>query len=384
MDRQEKLKLLTQAAQYDLCAPCGPTAATESPQIQAMTSRAGEDITRWLYPAALPNGSHVALLKVLQSNRCDNDCFYCGMRRSRDVSRCEFGPDELAKLFDLLARRGLAKGLFLSSAVCDSASRMQEKMLATVELVRRKYHFSGYVHLKLLPGCEPAAVERALLLANRVSVNLEAPNSQRLRSLTADKHFDDDLLAPIRLVSEWSRAHRGHADLTTQFVVGPAGETDREILTTVDYLHRLHDLTRSYFSAFNPIRGTPLENSPATPLMRQNRLYQSDYLLRFYGFQLGDLCFDVNEQLWADTDPKTAWAQKHPEFFPVEVNKVSREELLRVPGIGPRTARRVLEARCESKVRSLEDLHKIGVPTSRCAAYVLVNGFRPPRQLPLL
>jgi putative DNA modification/repair radical SAM protein len=373
MDRYEKMKLLARAAQYDLCASCGTQA-----------SRVRDDIGRWLYPAALPDGKRVALLKVLQSNQCENDCAYCANRRSRDTHRCEFGPEELAVAFDELVRRSRAEGLFLSSAVCRSTTRTMERMIATVELVRFKYHFCGYVHLKLLPGCEEAAVERAVQLADRVSVNLEAPNAERLRSLTASKGFERDLLQPMRWAKQFRDQGLGaKAGLTTQFVVGAAGESDYEIMRTVDQLYRESGLTRGYFSAFQPISGTPLETLSATPPLREHRLYQSDYLFRRYGFALQDLTFDDSGNLCTDMDPKMAWARRHPEFFPVEINRASREQLLRVPGIGPRSATRILRIRRRDKFLHIEDLRATGAVASRAAPFILLGGRRAPLQLPL-
>jgi predicted DNA-binding helix-hairpin-helix protein len=384
MDRQEKIRLLTRAAQYDLCAPAGSASGDRGSHSQTPHPQARDDLAHWLYPAALPNGKHIALLKVLQSNMCENNCLYCGMRRARNVERCQFSPDELAAAFDQLVRRHLAEGLFLSSAVCDSAARSQSHMIATVELVRFKYGFNGYIHLKLLPGCEPAMVERAVQIANRVSVNLEAPNVERLHELSGDKRFEHDLMQPMRWYKDLCAQNpAAKADLTTQFVVGPAGESDQEILATTERLHRDFGLTRAYFSAFKPVQGTPLENHPATPLLRQNRLYQSDYLLRFYGFTVQDLPFDHRGNLCRDTDPKMAWARRHPEFFPVEVNRASREQLLRVPGIGPRSAARILRLRRQGSFRCLEDLRAMGAVASRAAPFVLLNGQSAPRQLAL-
>jgi predicted DNA-binding helix-hairpin-helix protein len=259
-----------------------------------------------------------------------------------------------------------------------------ERMIATVELLRFDYHFRGYIHLKLLPGCEAAAVERAVQIADRVSVNLEAPNAERLRRLSSDKRFEQDLMKPMRWAKHFCDQDPGaKADLTTQFVVGAAGESDREILSTVERLHRDLGLTRAYFSAFRPISDTPLENLPATPLLRQHRLYQSDYLLRFYGFCIQDLTFDTSGNLFSNLDPKMAWAQKHPEFFPIEVNRASREQLLRVPGIGPRSTARILRLRRQSKFRYLEDLRAIGGVVSRAAPFILLDGRPTPQQLPL-
>ena len=178
MDKHEKLKLLARAAQYDLCASCGTS-----------SSRVRDEIGHWIYPATLPDGKHVALLKVLQSNSCENDCFYCGNRRSRNVARCDLAPEELAWSFNELVRTGRAQGLFLSSAICRNTARTMAQMIATVELVRQRYEFRGYIHLKLLPGTDEATIERAVALADRVSVNLEAPNALRLERLSGEKRF---------------------------------------------------------------------------------------------------------------------------------------------------------------------------------------------------
>ncbi len=373
MDRHEKMKLLARAAQYDLCAACGTSA-----------SRVRDEVGRWLYPAALPDGKHIALLKVLQSNLCENDCFYCANRRSRDAQRGEFAPDELAAAFDELVRSGRAQGLFLSSAVCGSVARTMERMIATVELVRLKYEFHGYVHLKLLPGCEQATVERAVELADRVSVNLEAPNPGRLQRLSEVKRFEPDLMQPMRWAQRFRDQELGaRSGITTQFVVGAAGESDWEILTTADRLYRDMGLQRAYYSAFQPITHTPLEHLPATPPLREHRLYQSDFLLRQYGFRLEDLVFDGAGSLNRECDPKLAWARAHPEFFPLEVNHASREQLLRVPGIGPRSVMRILQGRRQSRFRHIEDLQCAGVVAGRAAPFVLLDGRHPPQQLTL-
>jgi predicted DNA-binding helix-hairpin-helix protein len=373
MDKLEKMKLLAHAAQYDLCAACG-----------TQTSRVRDEIGRWLYPAVLPNGKTVSLLKVLQSNACENDCFYCGSRRSRDGVRLTFAPEELAWSFDQLAKTGRAQGLFLSSAVCHNAGRTMAAMIATVELVRFKYGFQGYVHLKLLPGCEEATVERAVQLADRVSVNLEAPNAQRLQRLSADKRFAQDLIQPMQYAKRFRDQELGaKAGLTTQFVVGAAGESDEEILRTVDRLYRQVSLTRAYFSAFQPVPNTPLENLRATPPLREHRLYQSDFLFRYYGFTFNDLAFDETGILLASADPKMIWAQRHPEYFPIEINRASREQLLHVPGIGPLSAKRILQMRREGKVRCMEDLRAVGAVTQRAAPFIVLSGRRPVQQLSL-
>ncbi len=373
MDRQEKVKLLARAAQYDLaCGACGTHAA-----------RTRDDLGRWLYPSVLPDGRRVSLFKVLQSNYCENDCAYCANRRSRDTRRIELQPDELAALFNQLVERNLAQGLFLSSGVCRDTLYAMERMISTVSQVRERYRFTGYIHLKLLPGCEEAMIERAIEIADRVSVNLEAPNASRLQGLSVDKSFDHDLLATLRTASRLRKRMGKSTSQTTQFVVGAAGESDREILSTLDDLYRTCALTRAYFSAFQPIRNTPLEEQPPTPPLREHRLYQSDFLLRHYGFGLQDLVFDTDGNLQEEADPKLAWARAHPEYFPIELNKASREQLLRVPGIGPQTANRILRRRRSSRLRRIEDLRAAGAVAARAAPYVLFDGRCAPTQLAL-
>ena len=374
-DVEQKVKALGQAAQYDVCGEaCGTDAA-----------RKRDNLGHWIYPAAMPDGKRVKLLKVLLTNYCEKNCAYCANRIDRDVRRTHFVPDELARLFDQMVRGKLVEGLFLSSGICGSAQRTMDRMLATVELVRDKYRFKGYVHLKLLPGSTRGQVERAGQIAQRVSVNLEAPNSQRLGQIAPLKDRDE-VLNPMRWASEFIKRGEGRwapSGQTTQFVVGAADESDREILTTASYLYQKLDLHRAYFSAFQPVPRTPLEGKPHTPAWREHRLYQTDFLFRLYGFGLDELVFDEQGRLPQEADPKTLWARAHPEYFPVEINHAPRDTLLRVPGIGPRSAGRILRGRCQTRLRSLADLRGAGAVASRAAPFILIGGRRPPHQLPL-
>jgi putative DNA modification/repair radical SAM protein len=326
----------------------------------------------------LPDGRHIMLLKVLMSNVCENDCAYCANRCSRDYERVEFTPDELSRLFVWLYQRGLVKGLFLSSAVSGSTDRCMSRMIAAVEQLRYRYGFRGYIHLKVLPGASRSSVERAVTLATRVSVNLEAPTQKHLVRIASQKEFDQ-LIGPMGWIRELKEEGRvAKAGQTTQFVVGAAGESDREIVTTTNWLYRKMDLARVYYSAFQPIVDTPLENHPPTPLMREHRLYQADFLLRKYGFSAEEICFDAGGQLPLKADPKMVWACSHPERFPVEVNRAPQEELLRVPGIGPVSARRIVRVRSQHTLSSLEDLKRLGAVTRWAAPFILFNGRRPP------
>ena len=381
-DASEKVEMLGRAAQYDVCGEaCGTDA-----------SRVRDNLGHWIYPAVMPDGKRVKLLKVLLTNVCEKNCGYCGIRAGRDSQRISFNPDELARVFDQMVHRRLVEGLFLSSGVCGNAQRTMDRMLATVELIRSRYQFNGYVHLKLLPGIARSQVERAGQIAQRVSVNLEAPNSQRLSQIAPFKNRDE-LLNPMRWANEFIRADparasggRGNwapAGQTTQFVVGAADESDREILTTVSHLYKKIGLHRAYYSAFQPVRGTPLEDHAFTPAWREHRLYQCDFLFRQYAFSFDELVFDGQDHLPREADPKTLWAETHPEFFPVEVNRASRQVLLRVPGIGPRSVSRILRVRQQACFRSLSELHKTGAVAGRAAPFVLLDGKRPDYQLKL-
>ena len=374
MDVTEKIAALGESAQYDLCSACG--AAT----------RTRDDLGRWIYPAALPDGKRVRVLKVLMTNVCEKNCFYCGVRASRDVPRTSFTPDELARAFDRLNRADLVDGLFLSSGMCAGADHTMERMLATVELIRTTYSFSGYVHLKLLPGSSDAHIERALQLAHRVSVNLEAPSADRLATIAPRKDFYEELARPMRIAKrliDQSVGRLAPAGQTTQFVVGASGEPDLEILATTARLYRELDLRRAYFSAFQPVPGTPLDRLEPTPAWREHRLYQADWLLRFYNFGFEDLVFGPDGNLPRHADPKLLYAQTHPEHFPVEVNRATPEELLRVPGLGPRSVERIVRWRRQGTLQELADLGKAGGIAERAAGYILLNGRRPPFQLPL-
>jgi predicted DNA-binding helix-hairpin-helix protein len=234
------------------------------------------------------------------------------------------------------------------------------------------------MHLKIMPGAAFAQVEAAVALADRVSLNLEAPNAAALSRIASAKVFQEDMWTRLQWVSQLTARGQGpRAGQTTQFVVGAAGETDLELLTTTDRLYREIHLARAYFSAFRPVPGTPLEHVPPTPTVRQHRLYQADFLLRQYGFGLGELVFGADGDLPSTVDPKLAWALRHPERFPVELNRAGRDELLRVPGIGPRAAARILAMKQEGRLRNVNVLKAAGATAARAAPFVLLDGVPP-------
>lgn len=390
----EKLELLGSGAAAEVsCQTCAanPNAAIVSHRA-TLPIRANDiqprprDLKPWLASAIRSDGKKIALVKTLMTSACEKDCYYCPTRRGRNSARREtFKPEELAAGFNIIQQRGFADGLFLSSGVVGGGTRTMEKTIAAVELVRRKYEFRGYVHLKLMPGAEQAAIERAVQLADRVSVNLEAPNSMRLQKLSSTKNFTDELLAPLRAARALmrERPELARTSMVTQLVVGAADETDREILETTAQLYRELGLARVYYSAFTPIRDTPLENHAPTNPLRELRLYQTDFLLRQYGFTFDELAFDANDLLPLDADPKTMWARAHPEKFPLDVQRAGRQELLRVPGLGPKSVERVLRLRRSHTFTTLQELKRLGADAERAAPFILLDGKQPPRQLGL-
>jgi len=373
-DTYDKVATLGDAARFDLCSEACGTAA----------HRQADDLGRWIYPAVMPDGKRIELLKVLMTNACEKDCGYCANRAGRCVRRTRLRPEELARSFDAMTRKGIAKGLFLSSGIVGGGAETMERLLETVELVRQRYQFRGYVPLKLLPGARRDQVERAGELADRVSINLELPTYARLHEVAPHKGRDE-LLDPMRWAAGFQA--RGHgrwapAGQTTQFVVGAGEESDVELLQTVSHLYAKLKLRRAYYSAFQPVPDTPLDAKPPTPLWREHRLYQSDFLLRQYGFRWDELVFEGG-LLPREADPKNAWARAHPELYPVEVNTAPRATLLRVPGLGPRSVDRVVQARRDHRVRDLGELAALGAVSGWAAPWVLLDGRRPAYQMAL-
>jgi predicted DNA-binding helix-hairpin-helix protein len=341
----------------------------------------------FIYNAQQEGGGTTRLLKVLQTNACRYACAYCFTSCAIRRKRTTFKPDELATTFVSLNRERRVDGLFLSSGIVPDADTTMEKMLATVERLRLKEGYTGYIHLKLIPGASFAYVERAVELADRVSLNLEAPNAARLAVLAPDKEFAESMWGRLAWAAELMRQARREGrpaarSLTTQFVVGAAGESDRELLETVGRAHRELGLWRAYFSAFHPIERSPLEGQPAEDPNRALRLYQSDFMLRDYGFRYDELPFDEQGLLPRDKTPKQAWAERHLHE-PVEINRATREQLLRVPGIGPRSAEKILAARRAGRLRDLAQLRALGVTTGWASPYILLDGRGVPQQLRL-
>jgi predicted DNA-binding helix-hairpin-helix protein len=337
--------------------------------------------------AVLPGGKRINLLKSLLTTACERNCYYCPFRAGRNTRRETFQPEEYARTFMKLHQVGAVEGAFISSGIINGGLRTQDKLLDTADILRSRLGFTGYLHLKIMPGVEYAQVERAMQLADRVSINLEAPNSERLSLLAPRKDFMEELIQPLRWVAQIRRSQPGSLgwngrwpSVVTQFVVGGAGESDLELLSTTERLYSRFNLRRAYFSAFQPIHDTPLEHlSPESP-QREHRLYQASFLLRDYAFNLEDLPFGPSGDLPVHTDPKRAWADIHLKENPVEINRATREQLLRIPGIGPVGAGMILTARRQGRIRNLGDLGKLGLKTGRMAPFILLDGKRPAYQ----
>ena len=343
-----------------------------------------------LYDAAMPGGKRITLLKTLLTSACERDCNYCPFRARRNFRRATFKPDEMAQVFHQMFDAKVAEGLFLSSGIAGGGMRTQDRLLATAEILRRKYNYTGYLHLKIMPGAERDQVMRAMQLADRISINLEAPNANRLTALAPHKIFAEELLRPLQWAEEIRKTESPHLgwkgrwpSTATQFVVGAAGESDVEILSTTAYLLQQLRLTRTYFSAFSPIADTPLENQTAENPWREHRLYQASFLIRDYAFDMEEMPFSADGNLPLDVDPKLAWARTNLSERPLELNRAERSELLRIPGIGPKGVDAIIAARRRGNLREMRDLEKLGIRAGRAAPFVLLDGRRPPVQMAL-
>lgn len=369
MDRHQRLAILAEAAADD-----------REHGLPKSPNRPGDPvgITR----VRLPGGGSTQIMRVMQTNACSLSCGYCPTFCGGKVRRTALAPEEVATTFMEAHRAGLTQGLFLTSGVPGKPARAMDRMLAAVEVLRRKEGYRGYVHVKLLPGAEPAQVEEAARLANRVSINLEGPGDVYVRRLARDKDFSGDLLPKLEMAGRLLRDGPRRGSTTTQFVVGPAGEKDREILSLVARLERQRLLHHAHFSAFQPVVGTPMEGEQSTPATREFRLYQAEHLLRQYGFDFEELPFEGDGNLPLDYDPKTAWALRHVEQFPLEVGRAPYELLLRVPGVGPKAALTLVRERRRSVFRGAEDLRRIGVDTVRAGYFLALRGRRLAPRLP--
>ena len=327
------------------------------------------------------------ILATMVTTACERNCNYCPFRAGRGKTRrVNLKPDEIAGAFDQMQRAKQVHGLFLSSGIIKGSVTSQDKIIDTVEILRRKYAYRGYVHMKLMPGAEKDQVKRAVELADRVSINLEGATADRLSALAPKKDFNNELLQRLQWANELRQGlpHGKRTSIVTQFVVGAVGDTDLELLALSDRLYRQLQLSRVYYSAFNPVIQTPFENLPAVVPLREHRLYQASFLLRDYQWDVEDLNFMQSGNLDLTVDPKRAWADAHLLQSPIDVMKASREELMRIPNVGPTGANAILKARSQVRLTDLGQLRKLGIRAPEEAApYILLDGRRPPQQLSL-
>jgi predicted DNA-binding helix-hairpin-helix protein len=341
-----------------------------------------------LRTVSMGRGGRTTLLRILMTNACSYNCHYCPMRRDRNMPRALLKPEELVKIFLAARDRGWCEGLFITTGIPGRAVKVMDDLIQALEILRYRHRFAGYIHVKILAGAEPAQVERITQLATRISVNLEAPCGETLTPIAPEKSFDTTMatLERARTLVQIERRQRadgkpadnfhpgGVAGMTTQFVVGATPDSDRAIVSRVGELYAKGGVHHVHFSAFRPISETPLESRAATPAIREHRLYQTDYLLRYYGFTMSDVVYADDGNLPLNMDPKVAWALAQPNRFMVELTTASRELLLRVPGIGPTAAKRVVEARRSTVIRGLDDLKKLGVQTTRASGFLTLKG----------
>lgn len=342
-----------------------------------------------VFHAQMGGGKTIPLLKSMLTTACENNCHYCVFRRPRNLQRYSFTPEEMADAFMKMVYRGLVQGLFLSSGVVGSGAKSQDHLIKTIEILRTRFHFQGYIHLKVMPGAEEAQIERSMELCNRVSINLEGVTPERLRFLAPMKNLYGDLFPRIQMMDRFRKNRlQNHiaektASITTQLVVGVAGETDVETLQLSEVLYKQYGLARVYYSAFQPVVDTPLQNYPAMDYNRYIRLYQASFLLRDYGIGMEELPFQSGGFLPLEVDPKLALARENFSENPVEINLADIETLLQIPGVGKLGAERIYNSRKQGKLTDLQQLANLGIAPKRAAPFILLDGHKPTYQLDL-
>ena len=381
MELMDKLAILADAAKYD--AACTSSGVTRGGRAGSVGSASNAGCCHTF----TPDGRCVSLLKVLMTNVCCYDCAYCVNRRSNDLPRAAFTPRELCELTLQFYRRNYIEGLFLSSAVLVSPDYTTERMIEALRLLREEFHFNGYIHAKAIPGADPMLTHRLGLLADRLSVNIELPSEASLNLLCPDKK-KAAILAPMAQIRDGAQQSKQELKLyrhaprfapagqSTQMIIGATPENDKHILDLTAGLYRKYRLKRVFYSAYMPVSDSKLLPAPQgfkPPLLREHRLYQADWLLRFYGFTAGEILDDDHPNFDAALDPKSDWALRHPQFFPVEINRADYEALLRVPGIGVQGAKRIVTARRCGPI-TFEGLKRLGVVMKRCQFFITCSG----------
>ena len=370
MDTIEKLNILSEDSQYDLSCACAT-----SPKEHRRRGLDG----RWLYPVPLARGGYGIMLKTLLSNACSSDCKYCPLRADGNTPRrCSLSPDEVAKLFMDYLRKQWLLGIFLSSGIVRSPDYTMQLLTDTAAILRYRYRYRGYIHLKIIPGASDAAIRHALSLASAVSLNIEAPGRTHFARLSSYKDYDRDIIAPLKLMAAETAkgADYSRVRCTTQFIVGASDESDREIVRYMDGIYNRLKFERVYFSAYQTGLGRPelpgeqrFTLSADDRLTREHRLYQVDFLLRSYKFKADEISYGADGNLDLTRDPKETWALLHPEFFPVRLNSADKEALLRIPGIGPVSAKLILKCRKQFRIHSFAEIGIRGKLAEKAAKY---------------
>ncbi|MBN1618160.1 helix-hairpin-helix domain-containing protein [Candidatus Dojkabacteria bacterium] len=359
MNLYEKISILGPNAQYDTCGPKDFGKTTDIPGV---------------YHAKVAGNNVCRLFKVLQSNKCVKNCKYCAFRRDRSTPRAEASPLEMAKAFESAFSRRLVDGLFLSSAIDGHPDTTMTKLLDTAHILREKFKYKGYLHLKIMPGAASNCIDETLKLANRVSVNIEAPTEKDLHFLSPEKHLENDILTTFSLIHQkiqlLKTTQNRVPSITTQFIVGAGEERDKDIIKSTKLLYNKFELQRVFYSAFRPVDQTPLEEKPSTSLTREHRLYQSDFLMRIYKFSPDEIPLDNDGFLFETDDPKTLWVQAHPEIFPMNINTARYFDLLKIPGIGPETAKKIIALRSINKIQFYSDLLSQRIQVDKIMPYV--------------
>lgn len=362
-DIYTKLKILSKSAEFDnVCTGSGKRRETK-----AYTKGLNGISYVWL-----SNGKCLPLLKILYTNFCINNCKYCYNRRKNDIRRTAFTPEEIANLTLELYKKGYIKGLFLSSGIYCSPDDTMELMIRAVELLRKVYNFKAYIHLKILPGTSKELIKKAIFLANRVSCNIELPTQESLKKLAPEKE-QKILIETLAKIKTLKDEFEKKTSSSTQLIIGATPDTDKTILKLSQSLYKKGLVKRVYYSAYIPInndKDLPFFEKP--PYLREYRLYQADFLLRFYGFSLEEL-FINNETLDLKMDPKLRWALSHPEFFPIDITKADYWELLRIPGIGPLSAKKIMEIR-KYNVLNEDTLKKLKIPLKKAKYFIAIKG----------
>ena len=376
MPLQKKLAILSDAAKYD--ASCSSSGSKKTREGKGLGSTEGSGICH----SYTPDGRCISLLKILLTNYCIYDCKYCINRVSSDTPRARFTVENVVYLTMEFYRRNYIEGLFLSSGIIKDSDYTMEQLILVAKTLREVHGFKGYIHLKTIPGASDELVQLAGFYADRLSVNIELPTSADLQSLAPEKNRAnlESNMANIQEKSLELKRDRKvlkstpmytPAGQSTQMIIGATPTADKDILLTSDSLYKEHKLRRVYYSAFSPIPHADQRlPGKSPPLVREHRLYQADWMLRFYGYEVGDIVNDTHPDLDLHLDPKTSWALRYPEFFPIDVNKASKEQLLRVPGFGVQSVRKILQIRRYHAVR-FADLVKLRVAINRAKYFVI-------------